>query len=312
MNDSNSIALTESSASVDGFCYPCLSATQQQNFPKLIQATPLPKMFDDSTYQLWHCDTVEGEFMLKVCDGNAVANSTFWQGMSLLFDVQLPAQLAEFKGVYDLISQHSPLMIPDHIASDSENKNKQQRAFILTKMMPGSMVEANDVDNAMVKVLAKHISQLHVQKQTIWGRAAQPELALDDWPIRLQHTLTTLAAPQDIPENLLAEALSQAKTIKADFAVPIMLDLRWDQFLQQNGKLSTLVDLDAIVYAPRELELVLLEYILTAEQAIIFKSEYQHAIDLSQVRASYRLLLFMMNILGEKAINLWMNRQYLF
>ncbi|PHS24520.1 MAG: hypothetical protein COA83_07925 [Methylophaga sp.] len=310
MNNSNSLSIPRPSASGEGFSYPYLSATQQQNLPELIQLTPLPKMFDDSTHQLWRCDTVEGEFMLKVCDGNAVANSTFWQGMSLLFDVQLPAQLGEFKGVYDLISQHSPLMIPDHIASDSENSNKQQRAFILTKMLSGSMVEPHDVDDEMMKALAKHISQMHAQQQTTWGRVTQPELALDDWPIRLQNTLITLAVQQDIPGNLLAEALSQAKTIKADFAVPIMLDLRWDQFLQENGKLSALVDLDAIVYAPRELELVLLEYILTPKQAIIFKSEYPYSIDLSQVRQPYRLLLFLMNVLGKKDVGCWMQREY--
>lgn len=289
--------------------YPPLSLAQQQSLPELIQANPLPKMFDDSTHQLWQCGTVEGEFMLKVCDSNVVAKSTFWQGMSLLFDVKLPAQLGGFNSVYDLVSQHSPLTIPDYIASNSENSNKKQAAFILTKMLAGSMVEPDDVDDEMVKALAKHISQMHAQQQTIWGRATQPELALDDWPVRLQNTLITLAEQQNIAEQLLAEALSQSQTIKPGFAVPIMLDLRWDQFLQEQGKLSALVDLDAIVFAPRELELVLLEYILTPEQATIFKSEYPYSIDLSQVRQPYRLLLFLMNVLGEKDVGIWMQRE---
>jgi hypothetical protein len=269
-------------------------------------------MFDDSTHQLWHCDTVEGEFMLKVCDGNAVAKSIFWKGMSLLFDVQLPAQLGEFKCVYDLVSQNSPLTIPDYIASDPENRNKKQRAFILTKMMPGSMVEPEDVDDAMVIALAKHLSQLHAQKEIAWGRVTEPKLALNEWSVRLQNTLTTLASQQNIPEDLLEEALIQAKTITPDYVVPIMLDLRWDQFLQEDGKLTTLVDLDAIVFAPKELELVLLEYLLTVEQTAIFQSEYQHYIDLSHVRKAYRLLLFLMNVLGGQDIEVWMDREVAF
>jgi hypothetical protein len=263
-------------------------------------------MFDDSTHQLWHCDTVEGEFMLKVCDGNAVAKSIFWKGMSLLFDVQLPAQLGEFKHVYDLVSQNSPLTIPDYIASDSEDRNKQQRAFILTRIMPGSMVEPEGVDDTMVIALAKHLSQLHAQKEITWGRVAEPKLALNDWSVRLQSTLTTLAEQQNIPEELLEEALAQAKESTPDYAVPIMPDLRWDQFLQEDGKLSTLVDLDAIVFAPRELELVLLEYLFTPAQAKVFVLEYQHRIDLLHVRIVYRLLLFMMNVLGEKDLERWM------
>ncbi|MFW5450136.1 MAG: phosphotransferase [Methylophagaceae bacterium] len=292
--------------------YPLLSLAQQQHLPELLQANPLPKMFDDSTHQLWHCDTVEGEFMLKVCDGNAVTGSTFWQGMSLLFDVQLPAQLGEFERVYDLVRQNSPLTIPDYIASYSDNRNKQQRAFILTKMMPGSMIEPKDVDDAMVITLAKHLNQLHAQKETAWGRATAPKFAINDWSDRLQNTLKVLAEKQAIPEVILAEALAAAKAITPGYAVPMMLDLRWDQFLQEDGKLTTLVDLDAFVFAPKELELVLLEYLLTAEQAKVFISEYQHHIDLSQVRKPYRLLLFMMNILGEQEVVVWMKRDYCF
>lgn len=287
--------------------YPKLSFNQQQNLPKLIQASPLPRMFEDSTHQLWKCDTVDGEFMLKVCDSNAVANSTFWQGMSLLFDVQLPEQLGDFKPVYDIVNQNSPLTIPDYTASDSENRNKKQQAFILTKMMQGNMVEPKDVNDEMVKTLAKHISQLHTQQQTIWGKAAQPEFVLNDWSERLQNTLTVLAKKQTIPEELLVEALAEAKAITPDYVVPIMLDLRWDQFLQENKNLITLVDLDAIVFAPRELELVLLEYLLTPEQIMVFASEYPHHIDLSQVRKPYRLLLFLMNVLGETRVHTWMS-----
>ncbi|MFW5451904.1 MAG: hypothetical protein ACKE9I_09910 [Methylophagaceae bacterium] len=289
--------------------YPLLSLAQQQHLPELLQASPLPKMFDDSTHQLWKCDTVEGEFMLKVCDGNAVASSTFWQGMSLLFDVQLPTQLGGFKHVYDLVSQNSPLTIPDYIASDSDNRNKQQRAFILSKMIPGSMVEPEDINDEMVKTLAKHLSQLHAQKETVWGRATAPKFAINDWSDRLQNTLKVLAEKQAIPEELLAEALAEAKTITPDYVVPIMPDLRWDQFLKEDGKLTTLVDLDAIVFAPKELELVLLEYLLTPEQAKVFISEYPHNIDLSQVRKAYRLLLFLMNVLGDQNPVVWMNKE---
>lgn len=250
--------------------------------------------------------------MLKVCDGNAVANSTFWQGMSLLFDVQLPAQLGEFERVYDLVNQNTSLTIPNYIASDSDNRNKKQCAFILTKRMSGNMVEQQDIDDGMVITLAKHLSQLHAQKEATWGRATEPKLAFNEWSTRLKNTLITLAERYTIPEGLLAEALVQTERITPDYAVPIMPDLRWDQFLQEGGRLSTLVDLDAIVFAPRELELVLLEYLLTPEQTKAFISEYQHQIDLSQVRKLYRLLLFMMNVLGETDYIVWSNRKNIF
>jgi hypothetical protein len=88
-----------------------------------------------------------------------------------------------------------------------------------------------------------------------------------------------------------------------------MPDLRWDQFLQQNKQLTALVDLDAFVYGPKELELVLLEYLLNSEQAELFKEHYQRHSelpDLNFVRAPYRLLLFLMNVLGETDLSNWL------
>jgi hypothetical protein len=88
-----------------------------------------------------------------------------------------------------------------------------------------------------------------------------------------------------------------------------MPDLRWDQFLENDGKLSALVDLDAFVFAPRELDFILLEYLLNQQQARVFAQQYQqsHSLpDLSVVRKPYRLLLFLMNVLGEEDIDTWM------
>lgn len=290
--------------------YPLLSLTQQAGLPELEAVHVLPAQYEDSTHQLWRCKSVDGPLMLKICNGHNIRQSSFWQGMSLLFDVQLPAQLGSFKAVYEIVNENSPLTIPDYIASDSDNRNKKQRAYILTKLMQGSMVSHQNVDDGMVSMLAKHISQLHQARQTAWGKLIQPVFTLNTWAERLQHTIKILAEDKRVPDRLLGEALAQAAEINPDYAVPIMPDLRWDQFLQNNGHLTTLVDLDAFVIAPREFELVLLEYLFTPAQAKVFIAEYQShfpdAIELSQVRKSYRLLLFLMNILGERDIDAWM------
>jgi len=281
--------------------YPKLSLSQQKDLPKLINVTPLPAMFEDSTHQLWLCDTVDGEMVLKVCNTDNVQASSFWQGMSLLFDVDLPAQLGEFKTVYDKLSKHSPLIIPDYIVSDT--------AFILTRLVSGTMLDINSIDDEMVVQLTQHISALHQCQKSTWGGLTNAKLTAEQWSQRLAETLSQLAQDQSIPEQLLAKAIDQASQIAVENFVPIMPDLRWDQFLQHNGTLSALVDLDAFVFAPRELELVLLEYLLDQQQADLFISHYQqiHSLpDLSGVRTAYRLLLFMMNVLGEHDVDTWM------
>lgn len=71
--------------------YPHLSPHQQQQLPRLIQLNTLPQMYQDSTHQLWDCDTEQG--------------AMFWCGMKSLFGVDLTRQLGEFQVVYKRIDR---------------------------------------------------------------------------------------------------------------------------------------------------------------------------------------------------------------
>ena len=291
--------------------YPALSKVQQQELPELIRAKALPIMFDDSTHHLWHCETNDGPMMLKVCNSQNVNTSSFWQGMKILFDVDLPNQIDKFDQLYSKISTFSPLSIPHFMASGSVDKDTPSSAYILAQFLSGTMVEPVSIDDEMVADLAEHISVLHHNQRATFGTVYSNGVTVSQWTNQLQDTLKILAGKQSdvISDTLLNDVLVESDRYKVDYFVPIMPDLRWDQFLQKEGKLSALVDLDAIVYGPRELELVLLEFLLDEQQAIIFLEKYQqtHSLpDLDKVRKSYRLLLFMMNVLGEKNIDAWM------
>ncbi len=288
--------------------YPGLSQSQQQQLPELIRATALPAMFSDSTHQLWDCETLNDPLIVKICKQESITHSVFWQAMDSLFGVNLPAQLGGFATVYKKISAFSPLVIPQYIASASVSDTEQ--AFIATKKLPGSLPTPATINPAVVTSMAKHIASLHQQSITRWGQIEQPQFAPEQWPQRLRYSLRILADQHGgIPATVLAEAINSVEFCGAKEFAPIMPDLRWDQFLLLNGKLSALVDLDAFVFAPRELELVLLEFLLDKQQAQTFTQTYQQRLaipDLSAVRKPYRLLLFLMNVLAEKNHECWM------
>jgi len=288
--------------------YPGLSPAQQINLPELIQATALPMMYSDSTHQLWDCETTQGPLIVKVCNSANVTQSIFWQGMERLFAVNLPGQLGKFEQVFTSLAELSPLKIPEYIASGPASAHQQ--AFIAVRKLPGKMLQASEVNEVMIVSLASHIAALHQHRKTSWGRFGQAEFSAEFWPHRLQDSLQLLATSHpNIPVDILTEAMKLAGNCEANKFVPIMPDLRWDQFLQHQGKLSALVDLDAFVFAPRELELVLLEYILDERQARVFARQYQqtHCLpDLSGLRKPYRLLLYLMNVLGEKNLDRWL------
>jgi hypothetical protein len=287
--------------------YPTLSEQQQQDLPTLLKpANRIPSQFSDSSHQLWFCDTVDGPMVLKLCDHFNIQQSTFWQGMNSLFAINFPASLGNIAEVYRRISAISPLIVPSFITS-------MEAEFVLVRWLPGEDVDASAVTALAIKSLANHIGLMHQQQHPRWGSLQQPEFTTEDWPQRLKMTLQQQA--DSIDQTVLKPALKQAEQLCENTFVPIMPDLRWDQFLMQQDKLSALVDLDAIVYGPRTLEFVLLEYLLDQTQAECFATEYQNyqsIPDLTKVRLPYRLLLFSMNVLGETDIQVWLNHPHRF
>jgi len=283
-----------------------LTENQQQNLPALIQpARLIVAKFEDSTHQLWYCETVDGPMVLKLCNHQTIKISTFWQGMNHLFEIDFPDSLAHIDKTHHFLTEESELQIPEHIAS-------QASLFVLARYLEGKDVDFEHVSDDMVIQLARHIAKLHQIQQSNWGAFHQTEMPSSQWSARLQSTLSKLAEMHriTIPEQVLEKALQQAAYLNIETFVPIMLDLRWDQMLHQQGQLSAIVDMDAFVVGPRELELVLLEYQLNEHQAGVFAQAYRASAewpDLTEQRFCYRLLLFMMNSLGETDLKKWMN-----
>ncbi len=286
--------------------YPSLTESQQKDLPALIQpASLIVAKFEDSTHQLWHCQTVDGPMVLKLCNHQTIKTSTFWLGMNHLFEIDFPASLAHIDKTHHFLTEEGELQIPEHIAS-------QASVFVLARYLDGEDVDFDHVSDDMVIQLAKHLAKLHHIKYSNWGAFHHAEFSGIQWSARLQHTISTLVELHSIiiPDQVLEQALQQATDLNIDTFVPIMLDLRWDQMLHQQGQLSAIVDMDAFVVGPRELELVLLEYQLNEHQAGIFIQYYQASAewpDLTEQRFCYRLLLFLMNSLGETDVNKWMH-----
>jgi hypothetical protein len=288
--------------------YPSLTVNEQLALPALIaEPQAMPRKFHDSTHQLWHCETRDGAMVLKVCDHHAVAQSGFWQTLNRLFEANFPNNLDQADNTYTRLAEKGTLPIPELIASSANR-------FVLTRFLAGVDVNATQISHKMVTQLANHVSQLHQYQSDTWGNFHAPTLSATDWPSRLQQVLLAQAKQNDglIPASLLSNIINQASMIQETTFVPIMLDLRWDQLRSlEQGHTLALIDLDAFVIGPPSLELVLLEYVLTAQQFALFKATYTEKNDWPEYAAqktSYQLLLFLMQVLGETKLSSWMNQ----
>lgn len=288
--------------------YPLLTQQEQVDLPRL-NAAPiaLPSKFEDSTHQIFVCDTVDGRMVLKVCDHAVIGKSGFWLGLNQLFGADFPNSLGRIQGTHNLLTEQGCCIVPDYVAS-------RNNRFVLTRFVAGVDVDVTRITDDMVEQLATHIGKLHQHTRKTWGSVHTPTYKPNNWREHLHQSILTLAAQSavSIPESLLREVLAQVKMQQETAFVPIMLDLRWDQFrtLDHSSKLA-LVDLDAFAIGPHTLELVLLEYVLTPHQFALFKSAYTAKNDwpdYSMQKQSYQLLLFLMQVLGETDLEKWMNQ----
>ena len=282
------------------------------HFNAVDSVVAMTNKFEDSTNLLWLCDSKQSEpAVIKVCDWQDVEDSDFWLGMRALFNLQYPQQMGFYAKVYELINDVTVLSIPELLACESATPD--YAGFLYCSKLPGQVLEdgvEGGVNEQMVRQLVHHLTQLHNVTNNQFGTLFNPEFSKALWWLKIRSTITLLAEKQGvkIDRNLESTLFKSQQACPVQF-VPIMPDLRWDQFLTDSEKLTGLVDLDAMVFGAVELEFVVLEYLLTEQQAVLFKQVYQMEHDLPDLRACrdvYRVLLFLMNILGEKSLYAWM------
>lgn len=292
------------------YTFPYLSHAEQLDLPQLIaKPTVMPRKFVDSTHQLWHCETVDGPMVLKVCDEDSIVKSSFWFAMNQLFNADFPNSLGSIQHTYRFLNKTDLLQVPAFVAS-GENR------FVLTHYIAGEDVDARSVTEAMVIQLALHIAHLHQCVYSQWGVLHAPLYGASEWSERLHKTLQQLIEKNHVSMShpIVQGVMNDIAGIQEIDFVPVMLDLRWDQFRISKAKDNTsgqlsLIDLDAFVIAPPALALVLIEYLLTAEQLCLFRSTYTTLCqwpEFALQKSAYQLLLFLMNVLGETDLEKWM------
>ena len=284
------------------------------NLPAHKSIKEIPQAFSDSTHRLWclqNPNKPDLNYILKMCSNT---QSPFWQIMQDLFDYDLKAEIAYFSDTYDFIGQTCDIKIPSLLRAEVNN----DFSYVLTTELEGKACGSN-INDHMIRQLARHLAQLHDKNCQQWGRLQKPQFKAKDWSRCLKITLERSSKKWGgvflQSDMYLKQALDACDAINSSEFVPLIPDLRWDQFLQKDNEISGFVDLDAFVYAPRELDFIILEYILSKHQFDIFNSVYSeyHSIpDIALARPAYRLLLFYMQILGEVDLEDWIKKEYYF
>jgi len=289
----------------------------------LASVASIPPIFEESSCQLYLLHEKKGaKYIVKWVDGHP--DTPFWSMMLGLFSLTLPKCMLEAPMTYPFIRQHQSLRVPELKASIADESS----GMVLLQYISGEQTDHKNVTHEMVEGLAWNLAGLHghcfggfgsISSQlTLDAVQAEDSVeVLNQWRCSLMETLNELTAYWTQFEWDLSQVEAQINHLTVSRFVPLMTDLRWDQFAHQTGALSAIFDLDAYVVAPIEWDFVMLEYLLSPAQIETFKGVYlasgeREIPDLSECRLTYRTLLFLINALGEDDLTLWMSRPHYF
>ena len=298
-------------------------------YKNLNKLQKLPGLYEESSSDIWlidgleYIDRLDGVKSAVVKAFNKqVSLSSFWLGMYSLFNLKLCQSYQNAHFSYTYLSKITVLRIPnvyDYLNSD-------QACAVVLEELAGRSLSSQQVNNSIIQQLCELLTETHSHSVESIGLISNHtplnicSNQLEDWQSRLKLTINELVGSMNqefkvspILNRYLNVSLDEISKISLSKIVPLMMDLRWDQFAEQEGVVTGIYDLDCFVFAPIELDFVILEYLLTTEQLTLFVEQYRKAMngkvyipDLTNVRNVYRMLLFLMNVLGEDDIEKWM------
>ena len=280
---------------------------------KLKQAWLLDSPFADSTHYIVKLDSDSGCFYLKWLR-SPIAQQPYWQYLKAWMGYDLAEGYAFQADWAKLLQQHTPFKLVQIKQAKSPSPTQSQ-GYVLSAEMAGTQPSSKDLDSAALALFAQHFSQLHGLQSAQWGHPFLSAHSAQTWSLHTFAFLQQLGLPKD----LVSGAIEQAAAYQIDEFVPVMLDFRWDQIQWQDNQPIGIVDMDAWLMAPVSLNLVMLEYLFTPEQAQQWRCDYhqttaQQGIDsqkafkqLSAWRAVFRLILFKLNWLGAEDLQAWLS-----
>lgn len=277
---------------------------------RILEFTPLSPGYEDHANDVWRVTTTGRTVVVRAPrpDLGAPANP-FWAGAQALFGLD-PRDLSPIPHLHAHLHHDLGIPTPSVLTSGVAG----DRPWLVMEHIRGeTMPDLTASPDALLVQLGSWLARLHDDPSPAWGNLTGTQREpLATFPRRLAETITTLTHTfhRDDPGHI--EAANRLIEIAAAMpaparAAPIMLDIDPSQFLRDGERLVGMIDTDAVVLGPPELELALLEPLLDARGATAFRAGYGPLPDLRSVRLVYRLLGSLMEVQGHIPLATWMN-----
>jgi hypothetical protein len=196
------------------------------------------------------------------------------------------------------------------------------RQLIVVEKMQGSNLSFLGKSSNMMEDFGRTIAEIHSNRVYECGSLnGMLRYSLSEFPQKLSNAFRVLATSYYSTNTVISGTVDHYCTLASTMEVPkfascIMLDMDPRQFLSNGERVSAIVDTEAYVLGPREMDLIAIESSLDGIGAYSFKKGYSEVLpfpEVSQLRELYRFFFCLLEIKGPAYdYHKWMSMPSLF
>ncbi len=265
---------------------------------------------------MWKVRTRSATVALRVFEGG-VWGGPFWSGLGWLFGLR-PQDAEEVAARHHFLRAAGGVAVPEVLCSGSAGG----LSYLVMEWMQGRRREGfQSLSVTGLAAFGRHLARLHARSFSHAGLLPHPgEVDRDAFSGRLREVMPRLVetfySDRSDLAGALGEMLVRAESARPELFAPVMIDIDISQYLcGPDGSICALVDTDACVSGPRELDFINLEYLLAPEQARVIAGAYAEILplpDLAELRPLYRYLCLLLEVQGSPPLAEWMAQPALF
>jgi aminoglycoside phosphotransferase (APT) family kinase protein len=270
-----------------------------------------PDVHPGQASNVWLVETSEESVVVRSTRMTADPVDPFWWGARDLFGVD-PTNVLALAEIHRTLMALSSIPVPSVLRTGFIDGTP----YAVVERMEGTVLRSfRDLPSAALVQLGEAIARIHARSFAECGAlTGAVRYAVAEFHERMVRTMRGLVerfyADQPAIAGLLDAMCQRAEQLpRPGSASLVMLDMDPTQFLTDGTRITALVDTEVYVQAPRELDLIAMEYLLDEERARAFATGYRHILplpDLRAVRPVYRYLYRLMEVQGSVDIHQWM------
>jgi hypothetical protein len=273
--------------------------------------------YEDHASDIWLVKTDEREVVVRSSRMYEEPSNDFWWGCKRLFGID-PRNTFGLEQVNGTLQDITSIPIPQVI----KKAKIDSREFVVVEKLSGQMVPSFIHQPATIlQDLGEGLARIHQYQVDYTGSpSGQFKIPLSGFKQHVIESMTDLVEKFYKDDLAISRKLPEMVKRIEGITDPtsstfVLVDMDPTQFLSNGERLTGLVDTEAYVMAPRELDFVGLEYVLDKRSAKDFMTGYKRIMeipDLETCRLPYRYLYRLLSVQGSVDIDEWINKENLF